>query len=350
MGDLPFKEKVYLASWMISFKSPAQVAEKYREMFNKDCPAKSTLYFLRDLLLETGSVIKHRPRSGRPITASGDDKVEETRQMITNDPTLSIDGIADELGVSHGSAFNILHKKLHAHPYKPIYSQELHDGDDDRRLQFCQIMTDNLQNDPAYLRKITFSDECSFHLNGNVNKHNLHYWSIENPYVRIANKSCTTRSLTVWALVSCRGLVSYIIQEETMNAERYIDNVIVPHVIPYFTRHREMIFQQDGAACHYAVAVRNLLDQRLEGRWIGRRGPVEWPARSPDLTVCDTFLWSNLKDKVFTPGERFADLNDLRNKITQEIENIDHRHFTTAFRDWTRRLDRCIQANGLHFE
>ena len=82
---------------MISFKSPAQVAEKYRDMFNKDCPAKSTLYFLRDLLLETGSVIKHRPRSGRPVTASGDDKVEETRQLITNDPTLSIDDIADEL-------------------------------------------------------------------------------------------------------------------------------------------------------------------------------------------------------------------------------------------------------------
>ena len=50
-----------------------------------------------------------------------------------------------------------------------------------------------------------------------------------------------------------------------MNVERYIDNVVVPHVIPYFTRHRDMIFQQDGASCHYAVAVRNLLDQSLEG-------------------------------------------------------------------------------------
>ena len=166
-------------------------------------------------------------------------------------------------------------------------------------------MKNNLQNDPAYLRKITFSDECSFHLNGNVNKHNLHYWSIENPHVRIANKSCITTSLTVWALVSCRGLVSYIIQEETMNAERYIDNVVVPLVIPYFTRRtgRDMIFQQDGASCHNAADVRNLLDQHLQGRWIGRRGPVEWPPRSPDLTVCDSFLWSYLKDKVFTHGE-----------------------------------------------
>ena len=42
--------------------------------------------------------------------------------------------MADEMSVSHGSAFNILHKKLHAHPYKPIYSQELYDGDDEQKI------------------------------------------------------------------------------------------------------------------------------------------------------------------------------------------------------------------------
>ena len=104
--------------------------------------------------METGSVDKHRPRSGRPVTASGDDKIEEVQLVITEDPTVFIRKLSTEVGVSFGSVSNILHKKLKAHPYKPIYSQELMDGDEDGRLQFCETMRANLINDPAYLRKI----------------------------------------------------------------------------------------------------------------------------------------------------------------------------------------------------
>ena len=35
------------------------------------------------------------------------------------------------------------------------------------------------------------------------------------------------------------------------------------------------------------------------GRWISGCGPFDWPARSPDLTPCDLFLWEYLKDIVF---------------------------------------------------
>ena len=53
----------------------------------------------------------------------------------------------------------------------------------------------------------------------------------------------------------------------------------------------ELYFMQDGAPAHYATTVRAWLDVNFENRWIGRRGPIEWPARSPDLTVADFFLW-----------------------------------------------------------
>ena len=46
--------------------------------------------------------------------------------------------------------------------------------------------------------------------------------------------------------------------------------------------------------------------------------PVEWLPRSPDLTLCDYFLWGYLKDKVYrTPPQN---IDDLRNKIQQEAE------------------------------
>ena len=38
-------------------------------------------------------------------------------------------------------------------------------------------------------------------------------------------------------------------------------------------------FQQDGAPPHFGIEVRQLLDDTFTGRWIGRRGPIEWPPR-----------------------------------------------------------------------
>ncbi|RZC39627.1 hypothetical protein BDFB_015140, partial [Asbolus verrucosus] len=37
--------------------------------------------------------------------------------------------------------------------------------------------------------------------------------------------------------------------------------------------------------------VRQYLDETFPGRWIGRRDAIEWPARSPDLTLHNFFLW-----------------------------------------------------------
>jgi hypothetical protein len=54
-------------------------------------------------------------------------------------------------------------------------------------------------------------------------------------------------------------------------------------------------FFRNGAPPHYVLGVRTYLDEQFPGRWIGRRGPTEWPARSPDLSPLDFYLWGHLK-------------------------------------------------------
>jgi hypothetical protein len=49
--------------------------------------------------------------------------------------------------------------------------------------------------------------------------------------------------------------------------------------------------QQDGAPPYYAINVRHYLDQVLSGRLIGRRGSMEWPTRSPDLTPLNRLFY-----------------------------------------------------------
>ena len=61
----------------------------------------------------------------------------------------------------------------------------------------------------------------------------------------------------------------------------------------------QIIFMQDGAPPHFANIVRTFLDETFTN-WIGRRGTIDWPARSPDLTPCDFALWSIVKEAVFS--------------------------------------------------
>jgi hypothetical protein len=54
-------------------------------------------------------------------------------------------------------------------------------------------------------------------------------------------------------------------------------------------------FQHDGTPPHFSRRAREILDQQYPDRWIGRGGPRNWPARSPDLNPLDFFLWGHVK-------------------------------------------------------
>jgi hypothetical protein len=75
----------------------------------------------------------------------------------------------------------------------------------------------------------------------------------------------------------------------------------------------QFYFQQDGAPPRYHRDVRAYLDDILPGRWIGQRGAVEFPPRSPDLTRLDFYLWGTRKDVVYR--RKPATLAALREEI-----------------------------------
>ena len=64
--------------------------------------------------------------------------------------------------------------------------------------------------------------------------------------------------------------------------------------VPLQVRQR-LRFQLDGATAHFALDVREYLNNVFPNRWIGRGGPVQWPPRSPDLTPMNFFIWREMK-------------------------------------------------------
>ena len=100
--------------------------------------------------------------------------------------------------------------------------------------------------------------------------------------------------------------------------------------------------------------VRGYLNQFLPGRWIGRATNADntfctWPPRSPDLTVCDFFLWGYIKDSVYIPPLPVT-LAELRRRITAASENITQDMLERVWREWDHRLDVCRITRGAHIE
>jgi hypothetical protein len=140
------------------------------------------------------------------------------------------------------------------------------------------------------------------------------YWAPENPHVHV-EKEVSLPGLNVWCGLPLRGLIGPFFFEGTGTGQVYLDmqhTSILPAIRTLFGNDR-FYFQQDGAPPHFHRDERAYLDENLPGQWIGRRGAVDFPPRSPDLTPLDFYLWGTLKDVLYR--RKPATLAVLREEI-----------------------------------
>ncbi|EZA51190.1 hypothetical protein X777_10260, partial [Ooceraea biroi] len=137
-----------------------------------------------------------------------------------------------------------------------------------------------------------------------------------------------------------------------VNGEIYRD--FLEHNLPILLENvplhirRNMIYQHDGAPTHSSRNVWRFLDATYPNRWIGRGGPQHWPARSPDLTPLDFFLWGHLKNFIYR--EPVRNREELHHRIVEAVASISPEMIRNAQQSLLRRARICIDANGAQFE
>jgi hypothetical protein len=95
----------------------------------------------------------------------------------------------------------------------------------------------------------------------------------------------------VWGGISFRHRTPLIIIDDTLTAQRCIDEVLRPVVASFFAAHRYVThFQQDNARPHSA---------RVTTAFLRQQGinTLPWPAFSPDLSPTE-HLWDQLSRAV----------------------------------------------------
>ena len=90
----------------------AEIVRRLRAQYGDQTLPQSTVFYWLKLFKDGRTRVSDKARSGRPVTTCTDANIAAVQRLIMDDRRISVLDIAQELDISAGSAFDIIHKKL----------------------------------------------------------------------------------------------------------------------------------------------------------------------------------------------------------------------------------------------
>ncbi|XP_029659319.1 uncharacterized protein LOC115233172 [Formica exsecta] len=276
---------------------------------------------------------------------------ERILRIFEENPGNSVRRVARALGYSRFVVHQTLRRNA-LHPYHFQRVQQLLAGDYERRIYFCEGFLAQYRRNVSFPGRILWSDKATFTPNGVFNFRNFLLWQEENPHAVRQGAFQYRWSINVWAGVIANRVIGPYFLPPCLNGEIYADFLenqlpLLLADVPLRVR-AELIYQQDGAPAHFSRQVRQILNARFPEKWMGRGGPISWPARSPDLNVLDFFVWGYVKSII--EHRRNDTEEEVRQAILAAFNTITLKMAHRVTRNVVRRAELCVQERGSHFE
>ncbi|GFT48167.1 transposable element Tc3 transposase [Trichonephila clavipes] len=133
----------------------------------------------------------------------------------------------------------------------------------------------------------------------------------------------------------------HVVANGTMTDQRYIDEVLLPHVRLFRGAVGDkFVFMDDNATCHRTLAVQDCLDSEGIQRLV-------WPARSPDLNPIEN-VWDALGRQVDGRNYPPTNKNTLIRALTEEWDKLPQQLLDNVVQSMVRRVECCITLHGGH--
>ena len=204
------------------------------------------------------------------------------------------------------------------------------------------------------------SDESRFFLDGHVASHNNIIWATKDnrPTNHFVEEQLNSPSVHVWCAISSSAFIGPFFFDGNVNGNSYLD-LLQQRMMPEMEAllgdemHR-VIFMQDGATPHRCTHVRQWLSETFPDRTVGLQLHCEWPARSPDLSTCDFFLWGYLKELIYVrrPFANVVELQETIEDVCYDLRSdpafLDK--LSAASQAFLYQLQRCIELGGKQVE
>ncbi|GFV45394.1 transposable element Tcb2 transposase [Trichonephila clavipes] len=133
----------------------------------------------------------------------------------------------------------------------------------------------------------------------------------------------------------------HVVANGTMTGQRYIDEVLLPHVRLFRGAVGDkFVFMDDNATCHRTIAVQDCLDNEGIQRLV-------WPARFSDLNPIEN-VWDTLgrqvAGRIYPPTNK----NTLIRALTEEWDKLPQQLLDNVVQSMVRRVECCITLHGGH--
>ncbi|GFW98201.1 transposable element Tcb1 transposase [Trichonephila clavipes] len=189
---------------------------------------------------------------------------------------------------------------------------------------------------------VLFSDESRFSLSSDCRRQLIWResgtaYGPENIQEKYRYTAC---SIMVWAGIMINGRTRlHVVANGTMTGQRYIDEVLLPHVRLFRGAVGDkFVFMDDNATCHRTLAVQDCLDSE------GIQSLV-WPARSPDLNPIEN-VWDALGRQVAGRNYPPTNKNTLIRALTEECHKLPQQLMDNVVQSMVRCMECCITLHG----
>ncbi|GFU56531.1 transposable element Tcb2 transposase [Trichonephila clavipes] len=209
------------------------------------------------------------------------------------------------------------------------------------RFQWCLEHHNWTEQDWAC---VLFSDESRFSLSSDCRRQLI--WRESGTAYRPENiqekDRYPTCSIMVWAGIMINGRTRlHVVANGTMTGQRYIDEVLLPHVRLFRGAVGDkFVFMDDNATCHRTLVVQDCLDSEGIQRFV-------WPARSKDLNPIEN-VWDALGRQVAGRNYPPTNKNILIRALTEEWDKLPQQLLDNVVQSMVRRVECCITLHGGH--
>jgi len=193
-------------------------------------------------------------------------------------------------------------------------------------------------------KRVIWSDESRFTLFQSDKK--IHVWRLPNERYQVNCLVPTIKhgggGIMMWGCFSWYGLGPLVRIDGRINSERYINEILGYHVIPFLEEFEEKngdyFFQQDNAPIHTSVRTRTFMEEMEIIQ-------LPWPGQSPDLNPIE-HLWDELERRIRLRADNPKNLGELELILQECWSQIQQEVYQKLAESMNRRIEAVIKAHG----
>lgn len=328
-----------------------QCLEEIKLVLDSDCPHRTTIFrWYREF--ERGNFnLEDAEREGRPRTSVTEENISAVRKMLDEDRRVTYRQIEETLHLHAPAVQSILKDHLKVKkvcclwvPHNLTEEQMTH------RVAWCRKMLKLFDKGQSqYVNSIVTGDETWLYYYDVPTKAQNKVWVFDDEHTPVAvRKSRSVKKKMIAVFFRSSGIVERVVldTQKTVTAKWYTEQCLAKVIeslknLRPKSRMDTWYLHHDNAPAHRARACTEYL--ATTGLKL-----LEHPPYSPDLAPCDFALFPHVKMKL--KGRRFSSDEDLLRAWDNECASLQDEIWQGWFKDWFRRMERCIECGGNYFE